>query len=659
MAFEKKTNWALNETVMPEDTNRWEQGIHDAHADLASHETDTNAHSTEFGNKQGKITASGLLKGDGSGGVSAGVSGTDYQAPTQDLTEETEIVDTDMVPMYDTSATSGKKILFSNIKGALKTFFDGVYQAASSALQLGSDSTTAHRGDHGASAYAHSLVVTGNPHDVTAEEVGATHVYKSFEDVDEDFDDTTAIATLVEAMEDNTRLTAYVDTNASDVYPVEPGFLTVDKISDDAITLRCVSADALTPKSFFGVYDSTNGFSGWTEDNVPIGDIRYTIKNTLGDNYLLCNGAFYNGATYPDLFDIDSGDATWAEHTPPAVNNRIHRVDDYYVITKNATVYYSESLDGPWLSFTAPSVTSISQVKKLNGKYIICGDYHNNPTLTPYVLYSDSFTTGYTSKAIAGNDTRVYDVEFVNGKYVALLYYGYSVTSNSYVLSSSDLNTWGGTVTFGSKSSGTEVLATSMTLSNIGEYVFVLLYSYDSTSHTGYLKLFYCAVTDDPSLSASWINHTISSLNTNALLGDFSFINNEYVFSYKKGTSLYIAHSTDPSSWSTINKGVVDTVGCPGNFVYYNSKYYVMLSGPAASPQLNKLLYGDSLDDMSDELTLGTITNVSAPQIYIDETYGMIVCLKSIIKSSFFVGGSYKQLPEISVDKSFAFIKAK
>ena len=36
---------------------------------------------TALGNKQATITASGVLKGDGSGGVSAAVAGTDYQAP--------------------------------------------------------------------------------------------------------------------------------------------------------------------------------------------------------------------------------------------------------------------------------------------------------------------------------------------------------------------------------------------------------------------------------------------------------------------------------------------------------------------------------------------------------------------------------------------------
>ena len=36
--------------------------------------------------KQNKITASGILKGDGAGGVSAAVAGTDYQAPPASAT---------------------------------------------------------------------------------------------------------------------------------------------------------------------------------------------------------------------------------------------------------------------------------------------------------------------------------------------------------------------------------------------------------------------------------------------------------------------------------------------------------------------------------------------------------------------------------------------
>ncbi len=40
-------------------------------------------------------------------------------------------------------------------------------------LALGADSTTAHRGDHGTTAYTHSQIATGNPHGTTAADVGA------------------------------------------------------------------------------------------------------------------------------------------------------------------------------------------------------------------------------------------------------------------------------------------------------------------------------------------------------------------------------------------------------------------------------------------------------------------------------------------------------
>lgn len=40
-------------------------------------------------------------------------------------------------------------------------------------LALGADSTTAHRGDHGTTAYAHSQIATGNPHGTTPDDIGA------------------------------------------------------------------------------------------------------------------------------------------------------------------------------------------------------------------------------------------------------------------------------------------------------------------------------------------------------------------------------------------------------------------------------------------------------------------------------------------------------
>lgn len=50
-----------------------------------------------------------------------------------------------------------------------------VYAETSSSLALGSTSSTAHRGDHGATAYTHSQVTSGNPHGVTKSDVGLSN----------------------------------------------------------------------------------------------------------------------------------------------------------------------------------------------------------------------------------------------------------------------------------------------------------------------------------------------------------------------------------------------------------------------------------------------------------------------------------------------------
>ena len=53
-----------------------------AAAAVSTHNSNGAAHQTLFDGKQAKITASGILKGDGSGGISAAGAGTDYVAPS-------------------------------------------------------------------------------------------------------------------------------------------------------------------------------------------------------------------------------------------------------------------------------------------------------------------------------------------------------------------------------------------------------------------------------------------------------------------------------------------------------------------------------------------------------------------------------------------------
>ena len=67
--------------------------------------------------KQAKITASGILKGDGNGGVSAATSGTDYQAPLTAGTDyATPAALSNYIPTSDKGANSGVATLDANGK---------------------------------------------------------------------------------------------------------------------------------------------------------------------------------------------------------------------------------------------------------------------------------------------------------------------------------------------------------------------------------------------------------------------------------------------------------------------------------------------------------------------------------------------------------------
>ena len=90
------------------------------------------------------------------------------------------------------------------------------YVEISASLVLGSTSSTAHRGDHGAAAYAHVGVATGNPHNVTATNVGLGSVDNT---ADADKPVSTATQTALDLKEDNLTFDA-VPTNAS-TNPVE------------------------------------------------------------------------------------------------------------------------------------------------------------------------------------------------------------------------------------------------------------------------------------------------------------------------------------------------------------------------------------------------------------------------------------------------------
>jgi hypothetical protein len=224
------TSPKMNGTAAVGSETKWAKGDH-------VHPTDTS--------RQAKITASGILKGNGSGGVSAAVAGTDYAAPsaiptaytsnpamdgTASAGSSTSWAKGDHVHPTDTSrmaaslkgAANGVAELDANGKvpsSQLPSYVDDViegyyhnskfykeaahtteitgesgkiyvdlssektyrwsgsaYAEISSSLALGETSSTAYRGDRGKTAYDHSQLTSGNPHNVTKSNVGLGNV---------------------------------------------------------------------------------------------------------------------------------------------------------------------------------------------------------------------------------------------------------------------------------------------------------------------------------------------------------------------------------------------------------------------------------------------------------------------------------------------------
>lgn len=93
--------------------------------DLQDHDNDPDAHKALLQNinktlegKQDKIKETGLLKGTGSK-VIAAVPGTDYQPPTQELTNSDEMALTDTVPFFSSAAGQNRKVSLAVLKAAL------------------------------------------------------------------------------------------------------------------------------------------------------------------------------------------------------------------------------------------------------------------------------------------------------------------------------------------------------------------------------------------------------------------------------------------------------------------------------------------------------------------------------------------------------------
>jgi len=115
-----------------------------------------------------KGAVNGLAELDGSGKVPSG------QLPSY-VDDVVEVANFAALPV---TGESGK--IYITLDNNLTFRWSGsAYVEIRSSLALGELSTTAYRGDRGKTAYDHSLLTTGNPHNVTKSDVGLSNVANS------------------------------------------------------------------------------------------------------------------------------------------------------------------------------------------------------------------------------------------------------------------------------------------------------------------------------------------------------------------------------------------------------------------------------------------------------------------------------------------------
>ena len=155
MAYTGKTNWQLNEIVKPEDMNRIEQGVIDAHENLLTHNKSADAHKNRFDEFVKGVTGSNatltITKGNGTtstvtvNNVANATNATNASKATQDSTGQ-QISSTYIKGL----SVSGKTITYTkgnNTTGTITTQ-DTTYNFGGTTFYSGNQNTAEHNANN-------------------------------------------------------------------------------------------------------------------------------------------------------------------------------------------------------------------------------------------------------------------------------------------------------------------------------------------------------------------------------------------------------------------------------------------------------------------------------------------------------------------------------
>jgi len=388
-------------------------------------------------------------------------------------------------------------------------------------------------------------------------------------------------------------------------------------------------------------------------DVCDLGEVRQTLKNTLGANYLATNGAYYDITTYTGLSAVDPQAAVWQVFPSTQGYNNIFYSGGYYIsIGNGAYFYYSSTLtSGNWtqVSLTGLGMNNLTRVRYVNGYFVACGNGASSgwcawcATINgTWVLCSSS----YGQNAV--------DVCYVNGKYL----FAHTFTGSpwaTYVLSATAINGSASLIFQLNGGSSSTTQASSFCVG--GGYVAIA----SSNSVTNNIKLAYCLTSADPSVLGNWTTTvTMASIymqNNNPVL---RYWNGMWMMIVFNGTNSLVYYSaTIGSGWTSYNTGA--GMSWASDIVWDGAFYQIIYSN---SSNQAVSLYCATLTGTWTTAII-TTSAFTFGDCYFDATYGVVAAIRTSgggwtgLFASKNPTGSFKKLPTIAPTNAYAFVRVQ
>lgn len=331
----------------------------------------------------------------------------------------------------------------------------------------------------------------------------------------------------------------------------------------------------------------------------PIGNIQYTMRDMLGDNWALCNGDSISADKYPELcevlgmnyLDVSRVDDMAGIGTYGAINCAIY-ANGYYVLggafpvdnTVRAAIAYSTSPNGPWT--IVPVWTGTAHMP---GSGVYCIAYHDEMWVVggvgplsgrsyfARIAYATSLNGPWTIKDLWNNSQAtgpVYCITYAGGRWVAGgcqdLTYSYAIIA--YATTPSD--TWT-TKDLWSYDSYRECYIKAIAYAD-GKYVVA---GGGRDSNGGYIG----RIAYNSSVSGSWTIKDIPADMTRGL-NSINYINGTWIFGTTSGGSLYYTSSLSATPNIAVVTNSSDGNSCISVVRYYNGFWFAFGRRDASLP---------------------------------------------------------------------------